>query len=901
MRTLISGSIRWKLNATLLAAVGVATLISAGSSALRETQQRFAIKREAAMTVATTFAASLASAVEAGDKRDIAIRLNAIRDIPSIRYAIVLDREGQVLHEMGNGVLLGAPNEAISANQPIDVFTTLRLGTYLVSSPIVRQGTQVGQIAIIADFSELRSAIFQSSLGALGAGAVAAALGIFLTSRMRAGISGSITALTRATERIRRTNDYSHPVERTTDDETGRLVDTFNAMLHEIRSRDAALRRQRDHLAEEVKERTKELEAAKEAAEKANAAKSDFLATMSHEIRTPMNGMLVSAELLASANDLPPRARRQCEVIVSSGQVLLSIINDVLDLSKIEAGRMSLERAECVPAQIIEDVVLLYAEKASADGLEIACRIAPDVPASIVGDPLRLRQILSNLVSNALKFTEAGGVIVGLEAAVEGRMIRFSVQDTGIGIPGDRIDSLFEAFTQADNSTTRRFGGTGIGLTICRRLARAMGGEISVTSDVGKGSTFVLELPVESAGNVLRPVSSPAAKGAVALTIRRGPMREALESVITDLGLTLVGDDDLQSAQLVLAEAGAIPAVSTAGAAPAVLLVPGAGTNPDLNQDYPVLEAPIGGRSTREAIVRALDGGRDSSHALPARTIKKIATDISFAGRHVLAVDDSETNLEVLGEALAWFGVGVTSASSGKVALEALDHKHFDLIFMDGSMPEMDGFETTRRIRASETARGAEPTPIVALTAHVIGVGASDWQEAGFSDYLSKPFTLADIRACLTRWFGDNPVAPAVVSSAKAIGSAPPAHSSPLIDRAILDSIREIGAKGDELVVKVIGLFREHAPPLCRALIAQSKDDAKETARSAHALKSLCRSIGASRLGDVCEAIESAVAVGGVARGKSDGYLSPESPVGEIEALLSATLDELERGARLAA
>ena len=267
---------------------------------------------------------------------------------------------------------------------------------------------------MIADVSSLRSALLGSLADALVAAALAALIGIAISRRLRSGIARPIVELTRVTEEISRSADYSRRVPGARGDEIGRLVDAFNGMLDEIAERDAALKRQRDRLADEVAERTRELALAKEAAERANTAKSEFLATMSHEIRTPMNGMLVMAELVA-ADAIAPKVRRHAEIIVKSGEVLLALINDILDLSKIEAGHLEFERTECDPALAVEDVLHLLDERASASGLELSCYVAPQVPASFVGDPGRLRQVLSNLVNNAIKFTETGGVLVSLE------------------------------------------------------------------------------------------------------------------------------------------------------------------------------------------------------------------------------------------------------------------------------------------------------------------------------------------------------------------------------------------------------------------------------------------------------------------------------------------------------
>lgn len=885
MLQFVTSSIRNQMTAVILVAVVSAVLISSVTAAWRQTARQFDARQNEIRGIAAAMATTIAEPVANGQRRQIVATLNAISRIPGVTHASARDMDKRLLFQHGTGIVVRRDATEPAVNGAIGPLSALYLDTFAVDTPIIFGGQTIGTLMLIADISSLRRALMDSLVTSLALGALAGIFGIVAAMFLQKMITDPIIALTRTMQEVRDTGNFAQIAERRRRDETGIMVDTFNDMLAQIRKRDADLLRHRDELEATIEERTRDLNRAKVAAEDANAAKSDFLATMSHEIRTPMNGMLVMAELL-SASNLSPRLQRYADVIVQSGSGLLAVINDILDLSKIEAGKLELESIPVEPRRLVDDVLQLFSERAVSSDLEIAGYVAPDVPRQILADPVRLGQVLTNLVNNAMKFTKSGGVMVSIETVGEPNendpraALRFSVRDTGIGIPDDKIATIFEAFAQADQSTTREYGGTGIGLSICKRLVGAMDGTLAVESQMGVGSTFSFVVPFQSlelseavpATTGVATIETDTIKPVMAaIDLAPGITRDALVAALRDWHITVLPHADARSAAAdvqfcdidtigpISHEDGVMPPRSNV---PIVAIGRFGDTRGDvlLEKGYVerVIDRPLSVKELADLLqMTARDPGSLWRFAEVART--DAPTHIaSFAGIRVLAADDSAVNREVLAAVLKRLDVELTSVADGVAAVEAVKKASFDLVFMDGSMPLLDGFAATRQIRAWEADKQLAPIPIVALTAHVVGQKGVEWREAGMTDFVSKPFTLTSIEACLNRWLGEQVEHRPCLLPVEADAAEAGPVGTPLMDPAVLDTIRSIQSAGDNLVARVVGLYIEHAPVALERLVAYGASaNPKDIADAAHALKSLSRNVGALRVGDIAGEIES--------------------------------------------
>jgi len=848
-------SIRGKLTFLVLASVGAAVTLVTGVLAWRDGDRETHAAFDRYSAIAKITAAMSEEAAAAGDRQRAYAALRAIAVMPDITYARVERPDGGLIAETGAGVRLSS-DLAATAGGHASVASLVGSHTAEVSAPILYGGRTVGRVVMLGRLGDGGWRLLSSLLLSLGAGLAAAVVGLAVAARLQKRIAGPVVALTEAMAAVRESHDYQRGAEVAADDEVGDLVDGFNDMLAEIRTRDAAIAAHMSGLEDTVAERTADLKVAKEAAEQASTAKSDFLATMSHEIRTPMNGVMVMAEMLA-AGDLPPKQRRFAEVIAKSGASLLAIINDILDFSKIEAGKLELEAMPADPADVIEDCLALFWERARGKGLDLAAHVDPATPALIETDPTRLRQVIGNLVNNAIKFTETGAVMVQAApmASPQGPMLRIAVRDTGIGIAKDKIPGLFEAFTQADQSTTRRFGGTGLGLAICRRLAEAMGGRLTADSEIGKGSVFILDLPMTALAPA--PDWPQVAGETAALTVAGPATRAALQRYLKSAGLTLVeAEPNRDPPGLVVAEPSALKGAPRTRAAVICLGEYGetqAQALLDAGLADLVLVQPLRRRELVAALAQ-LAAGAPLSEALDASSRPESEALPSFAGRRILVADDSAVNREVALEALSQLGCAVTLVADGREAVEAACEAQFDLVLMDASMPEMDGYEATAAIRQAEEADRRRKTPIVALTAHVVGSAADRWRAAGMDGMLSKPFTLAALAAKLGEFVAV--AAPsAVPAPAPAKAEPAPAQTatlgpgvlSDLLDPQVTSELARMAAAGkSDFVARVRRLYRENAPVAVKALIKAASDgDVDAVAKAAHALKSMSLNMGA--------------------------------------------------------
>ncbi len=789
-----NASIQTKLALLILFSTLFALVLAVGGFGLYEHNNfRNDMERQLS-TLADTLGANSAASLAFDDPKTASAILSALQADPNIESACLYDIRGRIFatyRRTGTGKDSEMPalqaEGAYLQPQSLTLFRTVSM-----------KAEKTGTIAIVSDLSGFRSKMLEYLNIAGLVLMLATIISYMISANVLLTVIRPLRDLAAVATRISEEEDYSLRVDVDGSDEIGRVVASFNQMLERVQQRDVALQSANDDLELRVRLRTAEFEKARDLAEKASRAKSEFLANMSHEIRTPLNGIVGMTELALDTR-LTAEQLEYLQTIRFSSDALLEVINDIMDFSKIEAGKLDLEQADFNLWNCLESTLKSLAVRSDEKRLELVCGIGADVPELVRGDSARLCQVVTNLIGNAIKFTQHGEVVLRVEREVSGESgtedggtcrLHFIVSDTGIGIAEDKREMIFQPFSQADTSTTRKYGGTGLGLTITTRLVHMMGGRIWLESEVGRGSQFHFTarfVKARSKEQEAPASASLALRGVKALVVDdNGTNRRILEGMFAHWGMKVraVGNVDEALAELSspcqgqpyelivsdlhMPEKDGVDLLQAVRndakvAGVRIMMLTSGSSHEDVERCQALgvsifLSKPVRQSEMRIGLVRLLGEAVDRPTVAVPPALSTAPSKVPAARSahpivrpmRILLAEDSPVNQKVARRMLEKRGHNVVVAASGIQALAALESQSFDVIFMDVQMPAMDGIEATARIRAQERLTGGHRT-IIALTAHAMKGDRERCLEAGMDDYLTKPIRPEELDAILRK------------------------------------------------------------------------------------------------------------------------------------------------------